>query len=564
MNLFVTPNPGFVLIFAAIAILAVPRGWRATAMAGAALLALWLLLDNAFGAARAMQQVGLRVELLNLDELNRIFGIAMLLALAGIAVYSGGRRNRSEDAAILLLAGCAVAALFLGDLITFVAAAALGGLASAWIAFASPLPGASRSGARLMIWHGLEGLLFLVGVAFHLAARADSAILRQDATTLGGAFLLAALLIRVGAPLAHVWFKDAVAHASPVGAVAVTAFTSMLGLYALARMYPAEPLLVPIGAAMIGVGAFYAAAEDDLRKAGAYGQMAQMGLCVALVGVGSPLAMAAAEAHAFALTFAFAALHMAFGAVVEREGAISAAQLPGLSRRMPLTAALMTAAGLLAAAVPGSALYATHVVTLNATAQWDYRWLWAMALAASAVLFVSLAVRPSLGACRAAAQERPRNEAPFPMLLGAALAVFFSVSVGLAPHWLYNLMPTQLAAQPFALDRLAAHLQLLGAAGAIFVLLRAIGVAPGDSQVRLLDIDALYRGPLASAGRWAGVLMLRGYGAWRAASARASAAAVLALRATVERCDRPYLTLLAGPAQFLAVAAALLVMLFAR
>ena len=35
---------------------------------------------------------------------------------------------------------------------------------------ASPVPGANGAGVRLLIWHGLEGLLFLAGVAFHLSA----------------------------------------------------------------------------------------------------------------------------------------------------------------------------------------------------------------------------------------------------------------------------------------------------------------------------------------------------------------------------------------------------------
>ena len=93
-------------------------------------------------------------------------------------------------------------ALFVGDLISFVAAVSLSGIAAAWIVFASPLPNSSRSGARMLIWFGLEGLLFLVGVAFQLSAGAAGSIFtRLDATTIGGAFIFAALLFRVGAPL---------------------------------------------------------------------------------------------------------------------------------------------------------------------------------------------------------------------------------------------------------------------------------------------------------------------------------------------------------------------------
>ncbi len=358
MAVSITLNPGFVCIFAALFVLGAPRVARMPTIVGGALAALWLMLDREFGAAAAAAQMGLPVVLLNLDPLNRIFGIAMLIALVAIGLATGARRSRSEDAAILLLAGGAVSALFVGDLISFVAAASLAGLSAAWLVFASPAPGASRVGARLLIWHGLEGLFLLVGVAFQLSAGAAASIFAQlDASTIGGAFILAALMIHVGAPLAHGWPKDAASHASPVGAAALTAFSTMLGVYALARLFPAEPILVPIGLLMAGTGVAFAIAEDDLRRAAASGLTAQTGLCVALIGIGSPLALAAAEAHAFAVIFAFVGLQLALGAVLGRRGEVRASRMEGVARAMPITAALLAACGLAASGAPGFAVY---------------------------------------------------------------------------------------------------------------------------------------------------------------------------------------------------------------
>jgi multicomponent Na+:H+ antiporter subunit D len=110
--LAITLNPGFVCILAALVALAAPRVVRPALIVAAAALALWLMLDREFGAAQAARQMGLPVVLLQLDALNRIFGIAMLIALIVIGVATGARRNRAEDAAILTLAGGAVSALF--------------------------------------------------------------------------------------------------------------------------------------------------------------------------------------------------------------------------------------------------------------------------------------------------------------------------------------------------------------------------------------------------------------------------------------------------------------------
>lgn len=563
--LAVTLNPGFVPILAGLLVLAAPRIARAPIMALAAIVALWLLLDHEFGAAATMRQMGLRVVLLDLDALNRIFGIVQLILLIAIAIYSGARRNRYEDAAILLLAGGAVSALFVGDFISFVAAAALAGLASAWIVFASPLEDARRAGVRLLIWHGLEGLLFLIGVALHLTATAgDSAFVRLDAGAISGACIFAALMLRVGAPFAHVWLKDVVSHASPVGAAALSSFTAMLGVYALARLFPAEPLLVPIGGAMIVIGAIYAAIEDNLRRAAAYALTAQTGVCIALVGVGSPLALAAAEGHAFAALLAFAALQMTLGALLERAGAARLGDLAGVARAMPITAFLHLLAALAASAVPGFALYATQIVALQATGQWELRYLWLLTAALSAVLFIALALRPVIAANRPSPTARPFSEAPFPMMLGCALAVFLCISIGLAPRWLFNLMPSALAFQPFAIESLAPQLQLLGVAGLAYLALMVSGLAP-KTLPRPLDVDAFYRGPVASAGRWAGVLLLRGYGAWQAGATRTGYALGRMLGRLSHLCDRPFAPRrVADIAQFLSIGALLMTILLFR
>ena len=564
--LAITLNPGFVCILAALLVLGAPRALRALTMGGAAVLAIVLLLYHDFGAAAAVAQMGLPVVLLDLDALNRIFGIAALIALITFAIFSNARRNRYEDSAILMMAGGAVSALFVGDLVSFVAAAALAGLAAAWIVFCSPVEGASRAGVRLLVWNGLEGLLLLVGVAFQLSAGAEGTVFaRLDIQSIGGGCIFAALMIRIGAPFAHVWVKDTIAHASPLGGAALSAFATMVGVYALARFFPAEPLLAPIGAAMIVVGALYAATVDDLRAGAAYGLMTQTGVCVALIGVGSPLAVAAAEGHIFTSMFVFAALQMALGAALARRGAVRLSQFEGLARAMPITAALMLVTGLAAAGAPGLALYATHSVALEASAQWELRWLWALIAGSSAVLFISLALRPALAAHRHGGAPAPFNEAPFSMLLGAGVAAFFCISIGLAPSWLYGLMPTALTFAPFDLDRMAPQFELLGAAGVAYVVLRALGLAPRERAVDLLDIDAFYRGPVAGAARWAGVVMLRLYGAWGAALAGLAARAAEGLAAWTRSCDAPYLGRGWAALQFWAIGAlAVIILIGAR
>ncbi len=555
-------NPGFVLVLAGFIVLAAPRFARAPIMAGAGLLGLILLLEHDFGAAAAVAQMGLPVVLLNLDVLNRLFGVALLIALMGLAIFAHARRNRVEDAATMIMAGGAVSALFVGDLVSFVAAAALSGLGAAWVVFCSQREGAERAGVRLLVWNGLEGLLLLVGVAFHLSAGADSSVFsRMDVGTVGGAFLLAAFLMRTGAPLAHVWVKDTVSHASPLGGAALSAFATIVGVYALARFFPSEPLLGPIGAAMVVLGIAYAAAADDLRAACAYGQISQVGVCVTLIGLGSPLALAAAEGHAFTSVIAFTALQLACGAVLERRGDVRISGFHGLARAMPITCWLLFIGGITVAAMPGFSLYVTLSAGLEAAAQWELQWLWTLIAASPAGLFIALTLRPAIAAHRRSDDAGVINEAPFSMLLGAGMATFFGLSVGLAPNWLYGLMPADIAFAPFAWDRLAPQFELLGAAGVTYILLLVFGALPKERPMQLLDVDSLYRGPLADAGRWAGIVILRIYGAWQAALAIVAERTGAGLSAWMRRWDWPYPSRGWSALQFLTVAGLLLIML---
>jgi multicomponent Na+:H+ antiporter subunit D len=266
----------------------------------------------------------------------------------------------------------------------------------------------------------------------------------------------------------------------------------------------------------------------------------QTGLCVALVGVGTPLALAAAEGHAFAAILSFVALQLMLGAALERHGSVRISQLAGVGRTMPISALLLIGCGLAVSAAPALVMFASQAAALEATAQWDLRWLWLVIWASPAVLLVSLLLRPALAAYTPLRDVRPIREAPFSMLLGAGLALFLCFAVGLAPRWLFDLMPAEIAFQPFVLDRIAPQLQLLGAAGVAFLALRATRIVPREQGVELLDIDAMYRGPLAQAGTWAGVLALRVYGAWQSWTRRVSGAAGRGLQVLAAACDRPY------------------------
>jgi multicomponent Na+:H+ antiporter subunit D len=372
-------------------------------------------------------------------------------------------------------------------------------------------------------------------------------------------------MIRIGAPLAHVWMKDATGHAGGAGAAAVSVYTAMLGVYALARLFPADSLLSIIGLVMIALGAAYAVIENDLRRAGAYALTAHVGLSVALIGVGSPVALAGAAAHAFTVMLGFALLQMAFASVALRRGGALASNLAGLARAMPVTSVLFLIGGLNVAGVPGLAMYASAAVAIETSAAWEQRWLWLAIAGLNAACMIAFVTRPSLSMFRVSADYKRVHEAPFSAWLASALAAFFCITVGLAPAWLYQLTPpTPLVFDPFAADMLGPQLELLGSAAALSAALTLIALAPRRLPTHVRDIDLLYRGPAAALGRWAGSVLLRIHAAARATAATTTERLAHTLSQWSRSCDRPYAEHWGAAGQFAVIGAVLLIILVLR
>ena len=65
--------------------------------------------------------------------------------------------------------------------------------------------------------------------------------------------ILGGFLINAGAPPLSAWVPDAYPEASPSGAVFLSAFTTKLAIYALARGFPGTEILVPMGVVILVV-----------------------------------------------------------------------------------------------------------------------------------------------------------------------------------------------------------------------------------------------------------------------------------------------------------------------
>jgi len=558
-------NPGFALLLGAALVLVTPSQMRSWVALAASLAALALAFTPSFGQHGAFAQIGLEVAPLRLDALSQTFGMIFALVTIMLALHGGGARSREEEAALLVHAGGALGAVYAGDFVAFVALAELSTLAAVALLLSRSDAAAKAAGQRLFGWQALSSVLFLSGAAFAIAQQGSASFEQLSARTPAGLLIFLALGVKAGFPIAHVWLKDAAPRGSAAGTTALLVFTSMLGVYGLARSFAGEPALVAIGVAMTLAPALHAMAEDDLRRALAYGMTAQTGFIVACIGLGSPLAIAAAAAHAMATALAFTLLAMALGAVLERTGTTRASQLGGLAATMPVTAGLACVAALSIAGAPLTAGFASLALVFDAFARDDATLVYFALVVAAGAAVAHTAVKIPYAAFFAPARARSSppstfGEAHLAMLAAAVLIV----GIGVAPGWLYAFLPPDpVTFTPYDWGRLMVHVQLATFAGMAF-LAALVGklYAADETPFDLRDVDALIHGPLWRLVQMIGAAAERFHLFWRGLEAAGAARLGRWADLFLSVADRPARRVAADGVWLLALPAALLALIF--
>ena len=247
--------------------------------------------------------------------------------------------------------------------------------------------------------------------------------------------------IKAAFPFLHNWLQDAYPEATVTGTVILSAFTTKLAIYALARGFAGTEILVPIGAAMTAFPIFYAVIENDLRRVLAYSLNNQLGFMVVGIGIGTDLSIAGAAAHAFCHILYKALLFMSMGAVLLRVGTVKGSELGGLYRTMPWTMVFCCIGAASISAFPLFSGFVSKSLILSAALKGEYFVTWMILLFASAGVFHHSGIKIPFFAFFAHDSGLRPKEAPMNMLIAMAIASVLCVGIGVFPGWLYAILP---------------------------------------------------------------------------------------------------------------------------
>ncbi|MDY6942007.1 MAG: Na(+)/H(+) antiporter subunit D [Pseudomonadota bacterium] len=483
--------PGWVLILGAFLIPLLPRPIKTSYLAILPLVGIYHLGMIDASSIGILRLTGHDLTLARVDGLSRIFAYIFSVAAFFGMVYARALRDDRQHMAALVYAGSGIGAVCAGDLISLFVYWELTALASVFLIWCRGGERAFRAGMRYLMIQVGSGVILLSGLVVRYLGTGDLSFGSIDPASPGAMLILLAFGIKAAFPLLHTWLTDAYPEATPTGTVFLSAFTTKLAIYGLARGFAGTELLIPIGVAMVFFTLLYALLEDDLRRVLAYSLVNQLGFMVIAVGLGTELAINGVAAHAVSHILYKSLLFMTIGAVLFRTGTAKASELGGLYRSMPLTL-LFCAIGALGMSAPLFAGFASKSLILSAAAKEHELGIWLTLLFGSVGVFLVAGIKVIWFTFFGSDKGFRCREAPVSMLLGMALTAVALIVLGIKPNLLYGALPYPLDYELYTLEHVITQIQLLVFTGLAFAIALRLGLLKQKAGT-LLDADWLYR-----------------------------------------------------------------------
>ena len=436
---------------------------------------------------------GFELELMRLDSLSRIFVLIFCLAAFLGNLFAWHLRDTIQQVSALAYAGSAIGAALSGDMIALFFYWEGTAIASVFLIWARRTEGSYWTGMRYLIIQIMSGVILITGVALYYYDTGSITFELMELGSIATWLIFISFGMKCAFPLLHNWLQDSYPAATITGTVILSAFTTKLAVYALARGFAGTEILIYIGTVMALFPIFFAEIENDLRRVLAYSLNNQLGFMVVGVGIGTELALNGTASHAFAHILYKALLFMSVGAVMYRTGTSKASELGGLYRTMPKTAIFCLIGAASISAFPLFSGFITKSLTLSAVAHEHYTYIWLALVFASAGVLSHSGIKIPFFTFFAHDSGRRPKEAPLHMLLAMGITAFLCIFIGIFPNYLYSILPYVVNYKPYTMEHIAGQLQLLLFALLAFAIIYRRGLHPPEIRAVNLDTDIIYR-----------------------------------------------------------------------
>tara|TARA_Y100001954_G_scaffold24790_1_gene22528 strand:+ start:622 stop:2328 length:1707 start_codon:yes stop_codon:yes gene_type:complete len=484
--------PGALMMIVAAGLVLVPHHARQVVMLLAIAGSAFSLTAGA-GQHLTVAPLGFEMMLHRADHLSLPFAIVFHIAAALNVFYGWHEKRATDHVAGLAYAGAAIAALHAGDLITLFIWWEATAITSVFLILASGTQRARHAAMRYLIIQVASGVLLLAGAAMLFSETGSLAFAAMTLGSTASWLIFIAFGIKAAFPLLNGWLQDAYPEATVVGTVVLSAFTTKLAIYALARGFAGTELLIVIGCLMTAFPVFFAVIENDMRRVLAYSLNNQLGFMVVAIGIGTDLAINGAVAHAFAHIIYKGLLFMSMGAVLYRVGTVKASELGGLYKSMPLTMVFCIIGAMSISAFPLFSGFAAKSLIMSALGYKGLIAAYLVLLAASAGVLHHSGIKIPYFAFFGHDGGHKVKEAPFGMLVAMAGASALCIGIGSFPAIFYQILPYSIDYNPYDASHVLGQMELLIFSILAFTFLMRFGFYPPELKSTVLNTDWLYR-----------------------------------------------------------------------
>lgn len=483
--------PALFLIAGAVLLPLLSVRLRAFVTVAVPLLALVFLARLDHDATLMVPFAGVELILLQVSDLNFVFGVIFLLISAIASLYAWHLRDLGQQIAAMLYGAGAVGVTFAGDFLALLLFWELMALASAWLVFARQRSESTAAGFRYLLFHVVGGSILFGGIIL-LHAQTGTLQLRPLTPDQGFAtwLILLGIGVNVGIPPFHPWLPDAYPRATETGAVFMSALTTKSAVFALLILFPGWSILVYGGALMTLYGTVYALLANDIRRILSYSIISQVGYMVVGVGIGTDLSIDGTIAHAYSHILYKALLFMGAGAIIHATGKSRLTELGGLGGRMPMVFFLFMIGTLAISGFPLLNGFVSKSMIVSAAGEAHYGRAAFLLHLASAGTFLHTGLRLPYYMFGGRARTGGLQPVPRGMYAAMALLAGLCIAYGIAPDLLYRMLPRGAEYHPFTMHHLVESLILLALTFAGFWLLRS--KLKGRSRL-VVDSDWIYR-----------------------------------------------------------------------
>ena len=363
------------------------------------------------------------------------------LALTGsvIILYNSRKKDLLFHIVSVWAISSAIILTLAENLLTFYLFWEMVTISAAGIIFLRRNSRAYRNGIIFLLTHLVGGLLLLMGIVKQYK-EAGSLLLQEPEA--GMIFFLVAVGIKTAFVPLHFWLIQGYPSAHWRGTVLLSALSTKVGVYAVARLLEPSLMVAYMGGIMAIFGIIMALLQKKMRPLLSYHIISQVGYMVAGVGLGLSLSVDGGLLHLLNHMLYKALLLMSAGAVIYTCGTEKLSKLGGLLKKAPLISVSALVGSLAISGIPPFNGFISKTMLKYGTE--DERLLSILLLAAGVGTVMSFSKFMFFGFIRQRSSDEEQLEfKPLPGSMKFSMTILSGIVIllGIFPQVLMSLTP---------------------------------------------------------------------------------------------------------------------------